>query len=193
MAAPVNPVPSTEQVIEQHLAECGLDRAGFTVRYEPDLQSIEIVIGPKAKATNDQFACIQKAVGYEILTFSNGAMQRAYLDYTNELARPQVLAMARSQLEKEGLLADFPERQNFDSTSLYAQALEKHCKLVPGKALTTSGNDIAFQPNPEEALNMKAFTKKYSCLLLAMQYAGALEREVKFGFIGNEAYSEEGQ
>lgn len=99
---PPVPPPSPEKVIEQRLIECGLDVSGVSVRYEDYLQSIEIVIRPTAGATADHFECIKNAAGYEIVTFEDREMYRAYSDYTAELARPEMLESLKAGLQERG-------------------------------------------------------------------------------------------
>jgi hypothetical protein len=180
---PQPPVPP-EQVIEQRLVKCGLDSRGFTVKYEDDLQSIEIVINDNAGATKDRFACIRKAAGYEIVTFRNGQMQRAYSDFVTELLRPQMTKEAKAELQKRGLLRNFPERASFDSVTAYAKALEAQCGLAPGSVLRPDTSGITFQP-PADDLNPQQWVEKYSCIFAVMNYASA-KGDAEFGFIGNE-------
>jgi hypothetical protein len=73
-----------EQQIAQALAECGLKAGGFTVRYEAELQSIEIGITPAAGAGPKQFPCIFRAVWPEIVTFEDSVMTGQYYAYVND-------------------------------------------------------------------------------------------------------------
>jgi len=43
--------PPLEQIIEQKLVACGLSSSGFTVTYQDELQSIEVVISDEVRAT----------------------------------------------------------------------------------------------------------------------------------------------
>ena len=111
---PAEPPPAHEQVIEQRLAQCGLDIGGVSVRFEDYLQSTEIVIRPTAGATVDHFECIKNAAGYEIVTFEDREMYQAYSDYTAELARPEMLESLKARLQEKGLLEALPERASFE-------------------------------------------------------------------------------
>jgi len=189
MDVPPEPLPASEQVIEQRLIDCGLSKSGFTVKYEDYLQSIEIVISPEAGTREDQFACIREAAGYEIVTFDDGAMQMAYLDFVSELVRPQMLTEARAELEQRGLLVGFPERETFDNLQLYAEALEVHSGLSPNSTLKVHGDSITFDPSRDNG-NFQEFSNKYSNLLVAIRFAVARGDFKNFGFIGNEKLAE---
>lgn len=185
---PPEPLPTQEQVIEQRLLECGLNPGGFTVKYEDYLQSIEIVIAPSAGATLNNFACINEAAGYEIVTFQDNAMFASYRDFASELARPEMMVMYEGRLKEAGLWVGFPDRENFGSLKEYAEALEVHAGIKPGSALRVSGDGILFDP-PSASSNYSNFAGRYSKLLLVVAYASTKER-VRFGFIGNEAFGE---
>jgi hypothetical protein len=189
MDVPPEPPATPEQVIEQGLVDCGLSKTGFTVKYEDYLQSIEIVIRSAAGVTNDHFACIREAAGYEIVSFEDGAMQMAYLDFVSELVRPQLLVEAKAELEERGLLADFPDRESFDNLQDYAEALEVHSGLSPNSTLKVHGDSITFDP-PRDGGNFQNFSNRYSNLLLAIRFAAARGDFRNFGFIGNEKYAE---
>lgn len=117
------PPPSPESVIEQRLVDCGLDAGGLTVKYEADLQSIEIVIKPNAGATSDHFPCIAEAAGHEVVRFEDGEAYVAYTNFTSELARPEMLAMLEAQLKETGLWEGFPKRQDFNTAEAGQQAV----------------------------------------------------------------------
>ncbi|HEX7750987.1 MAG TPA: hypothetical protein VF440_01150 [Novosphingobium sp.] len=177
--------PTQEQIIERKLLDCGLDARGISVKYEDELQSIEIRIRPASGATADHFKCIRDAAGHEIATFEDGKMFLAYSDYASEEARPQVLEMFKDGLRKRNLLEGFPERGSFANLADYARALELHGKISPGSTLQVSGDEIVFDPAHDQK-SPADFVEKYSDLLAIVGYACALER-IKFGFIGNAA------
>ena len=185
---PPEPLPIQEQVIEQRLLACGLNAGGFTVKYEDYLQGIEIAIAPSAGATSDNFACIKEAAGYEIVTFQDGTMLAAYMDFASELARPQMMVMYESRLKEAGLWEGFPGREDFRSLEEYAKALELHAGMKPGSALRVSGDGILFDP-PSASPDFADFAERYSNLLSVVSYASTRDR-VKFGFIGNERVAE---
>ena len=179
-----------EQVIEQRLVECGLNPSGFTVMYEDYLQSIEIIIKSEAGATPEQFGCIHEAADFEIVTFADLQMYRDYNDYVMELFRPKMLEDARQSLEKIGKLKNFPERADFGSDKLFAEAIEVHCDVPTDSALKEFGDGFVFMPPQEDYLDFDSFTAKYSCLNTAISYVAA-NRELDVGLIGNEAIREE--
>ncbi len=129
---PPEPRPAYEQVIEQKLIQCGLRAEGFTVKYEDELQSIEIVIHEGAGASRKNIDCIREAAGYEIVTFRDVDSQQAYDEKVFEALKPKMLAEARAALESRGLIDDFPERSSYASDKLFAEALERHCGIKPG-------------------------------------------------------------
>ena len=185
---PPEPLPTQEQIIEQRLLDCDLNPGGFTVKYEDYLQSIEIVIAPSAGATSDSFACITEAAGYEIVTFQDDAMYAAYMDFTSELARPEMMLMYEGRLKEARLWAGFPDREDFGSLEEYVEALEAHAGIKPGAALRVSGDGILFDPLSDSP-NYEDFAKRYSNLLLVVAYASTRDR-LNFGFLGNERVAE---
>lgn len=189
MTMPATPPSAHEQVIEQRLVECGLSPGGFTVKYEDYLQSIEIVITSAAGARKEHFPCIRQAVEHEIVSFADGAMQKAYSEYETEILRPQMLESATADLKKRGLLENFPERHRFATLELYAQALERHSGLPPKSALRVSGERIFFDPARGHT-NLRDFDKRYSSLLAMIMFATARGDFKGFGFIGNESFAE---
>lgn len=186
---PAEPPPSHEQVIEQRLAQCRLNIGGVSVRYEDYLQSIEIIIRPTANATADHFECIKNAAGYEIVTFEDREMYKAYSDYTAELARPEMLESLKAGLQEKGLLEALPERANFESLDAYAKALEAHGGVAPGSVLRVSGDEILFDP-PRDDKSPAAFLDHYSDLIGIIGYLSVRDG-FGFAFIGNEQFAEE--
>ena len=176
---------SQEQFIQQNLVDCGLVRTGISVKYEEELQSIEAIIRPEAKANQDHFACIKDAIGHELVTFTDGAMYDAYNEYAAEAARPQMLASLTAALQERKLLQGFPIRSDFPSLSEYARALEKHAGTKPGAALRFEGDAIVFDP-PHTATPPADFAAEYSDLLSVVMFASVRDH-ISFGFIGNEA------
>lgn len=190
MTTDATPPPAYEQVIEQRLIACGLRRDGFSVKYEDYLQSVEIVIKPAAGARKEHFPCIRQAVEYEIVSFADGSMQRAYSDFETGLLRPQMLESATAELRKRGLLTDFPDRKTYANFELYAEALEWHSGLAPRSSLRVSGKAIIFDP-PRSHLNFRDFEKRYSSLMAVISFAAA-RGDADFAFTGNEAVAETG-
>lgn len=184
----LNPPPTSEQVIEGRLIECGLNAKGILVKYEDDLRSIQVIIRPISGATANHFECIRAAAGHEIVTFEDGKMYIAYSEYTAEVVRPQVLEIFKDELRKKNLLERFPERRNFASLADYTRALELHGGISPGSTLRVYGDGIVFDPAHDET-DPEDFVEKYSDLLAIVGYACALEH-LKFGFIGNAAAPE---
>ena len=186
---PPVPPPSPEKVIEQRLIECGLDVSGVSIRYADYLQSIEIVIRPIAGATAEDFECIKNAAGYEIVTFEDRKMYRAYSDYRVELARPEMLESLKARLQEKGLLEDLPERGNFENLEAYAKALEAHGGVAPGSVLRVYGDEILFYP-PRDDESSAAFLDHYSDLIGIIGYL-SLRDGFGFAFIGNEQFSDD--
>lgn len=187
---PPEPPLAQVQVIQQKLVECGLKADGFTVKYEDELQSIEIVIDSQAGASIDKFDCIRAAAQYEIVTFNDGGLQAAYSDRVAELMRPKLLEDAQEGLKKRGLLEGFPERANFASDKLFAEALETHCGEKPGSFLVESQWGIIVQP-PKAAPFGSEELDRMSCIMNALMYVSAKGENFKVGFIGNEQFRDE--
>lgn len=181
------PEPSAhkEQVIQQNLIDCGLLRTGISVKYEEELQSIEVIIRPEAKASHTHFTCIKDGVGNELVTFTDGSMYAAYNEYAAEAVRPQMLASLTATLQERKLLQGFPVRSDFPSLSDYARALEKHAGTKPGAALRVDGDAIVFDP-PHKRTPPADFAAQYSNLLSVVMFASVRDH-ISFGFIGNAA------
>lgn len=182
---PQVPPPAYEQMLTQKLLECGLRNGGFTVKYEDELQSVEIVIDKSARASAEHFDCIKKAVDHQIVTFKDPDLQQAYQDRVFETLRPKMLADARAELEKRGVLNGFPERSKFGSDKLFAEALERQCGMLPGSFFVQSEWGLIGQPKLDG--QSKADEDRMSCLMAAIMYVSARGDGFKFGFIGNEA------
>lgn len=163
---------------------------GFTVKYEDELQSIEIKIGPQSGASNDKFD-FREASQNEIITFEDGGLQSAYSERVAELMRPALLKDAREVLRKRGLLTGFPERKNFASDKLFAEALETHCGIEPGSFLIAGQLGLIAQP-PKIGPLGSAEWDRMSCLMNALMYVSAKGENFKVGFIGNEKFRDEG-
>lgn len=188
---PQVPPPAHEQVLTQKLLKCGLRNGGFTVKYERELQSVVIVIDGDAGASVEHFGCIREAVGYEIATFKNPELQQAYQDWVFEALKPKMLADARAELLKHGVLDGFPERSKFGSDKLFAEALERQCGMKPGSFFVQSQWGLIGQP--KLGRQSEADEDRMSCLMAAIMYVSAKGEKFKFGFIGNEAFAPEQQ
>ncbi|MCP3735391.1 hypothetical protein M9979_10970 [Sphingomonas sp. RP10(2022)] len=181
--------PAYEQVLTQKLIHCGLHHGGFTVKYERELQSVEIVIGQDAGAATKHFDCIREAAGHEIVTFENPELHQAYEDRVFKALRPKILADARAELERRGVLHSFPERSKFASDKLFAEALERQCGMKPGSFFVESQSGLIGQPKPGR--QSKADEERTACLMAAIMYVSAKGEPFKFGFVGNEAIPSE--
>ena len=186
---PPEPLPAQEQVIEQKLRDCGLKADGITVKYENELQSIEVVITPEAGAAPEHFPCIHEAVFPEIVWFSDQTMFVQYTNFEAEMVRPQVLAELEASLRKSGLWENFPQRPNFETTADYSAALEAHAGFVPGTALQVAGADQLTLIPPDSDQGYAEFAERISKLLAVLGYA-SVTGQISFGFIGNEKYRE---
>lgn len=176
-------IPSAyEQVLVKKLVGCGLRVEGFTVRDEAELQSVEVVIGEKAGAKIEQVECIREAAGSEIVTIQDPAVRQAYDDRIVEVMRPAMLASAKAELERRGVLNGFPERSAFPSDKSFAEALERQCGVMPGSIFVESHWGLTVQPSGMDA----ASSDKLACVLAAAYYATVRGDAFSFGIIGNE-------
>jgi hypothetical protein len=186
MDTPPVPPPAYEQVIAHKLADCGLSSRGFKIAYENELQSYEIVVDRSAGVAPEMFGCLRDAVGSEIVTFEDQHLSEQYQAFVAEAVRPQMVADAEAELARRGLLTGFPRRADFASDALFAEALEEHCGLAKGEAIRPIDHVLVFDPPSASKHDFEAFTARYSCLLAAIQLAGA-RSEAEFVFVGNEA------
>lgn len=186
---PPEPAAAQEQLIEEKLIGCGLKAGGFSVRYEDYLQSIEVVITPAAGATPEQFGCINEAAFPEIVTFEDGPMFTQYIEYLDELYRPQALADAQAALTEQGLLKNFPAREDFGTLADYARALEAHAGFAPGTMLRFDGDKVLVFGPPSNAMLADTDLERLSVLLAVVLYASARDG-FTIGFIGNDKIRE---
>lgn len=186
---PPEPPLVQEQQIAQALVDCGLKAGGFTVRYEAELQSIEVVIRPAAEAGPEQFPCIFNVVWPEIVTFEDSVMTQQYYAYVSDHLRPQILADAEAGLRERGLLDEFPDRSRYATFADYIRALEVHAGFTPGSVLQLDGDDrvtVVFQESIELA---DVSYDRFAALFAVLTFASATG-EFKLGFVGNEKVSD---
>ena len=182
---PQVPPPAYEQVVTHKLLQCGLRNGGFTVKYEEELQSVEIVIDREAGATSEQIECIRQATGNYVVTFKDPELQKAYLDRVFDAFRPKMLADARADLEKRGVFDGFPERSAYASEMLFGVALERQCGLKPGSFFVQSQSGLVVQP--KLGRQNKTEEDRMACMMTAIMYVTAKGEDFTFGFVGNEA------
>lgn len=183
--------PSSEQVIEQKLLDCGLKSGAFTVKYEDYLRSIEVVIGADAGADLEDFECIRAAVGHEIVTFQDDHLQIAYADQSYELVKPKMLADAAEGLRKRGLLDGFPERANFSSDKAFAEAIESHCGVEVGSFFAESEWGLIAKSTAGNGRLSASDWDKMTCLMNSLMHASAKGDGFKIGFIGNQKFRDD--
>ncbi len=171
----------------EKLLRCGLRSGGFSVQYEDELQSVEIVIHRSADASAKRFDCVHRAAGSAVVTFEDPDLGRAYQDQVFAALKPNMLADARAELVKHGALDGFPERVQFDSEKLFAEALERQCGMQPGSFFVQSQWGLIVRPRSDR--QSKVDENKMSCLMAAVMYVAARSEDFKFRFIGNEAFA----
>jgi hypothetical protein len=187
--APPEPPPSQELVIEQKLLDCGLEAGGFMVRYEDELQSIEVVIKPAGQSGPEQFECIFGAVWPEIVTFEDRSTTERYYAYVSNRLRDQILADAEASLDKLGLRGGFPERDDYANFADYIRALEGHAGFAPGSVLKIDGDDrvtVDFQESNEPA---EISYERFATLFTVLKFA-SVKGEFTLGFVGNDKFRE---
>lgn len=185
--APPDQLPAQEQVIERKLLDCGLKAGGFTVKYEDELQSIEVVIKSAAGAGSEQFPCIFEAVWPEIVTFEDSVTTAQYYAYVSDQLQDQILADAQAGLEERGLLDGFPDRSRYKTLADYIRALEVHAGFAPGSVLQLDGENRLTIVFPESIEPAESSYERIATLLVVLKFASA-SGEFKLGFVGNEKY-----
>lgn len=183
------PLPSQEQVISA-LADCGLDRAGISIAYDNDVQSDVVRIKVIARATDQQFACINAATQGSMASFEDTGQDNAYSAYVAALMRPRMIADARNQLAAAGKLKGMPIFGQFPDAASFFRAVEVHCGVKPGLAFKEVGaGEWSLLPQGSGAKDFERLT----CLIgvWMAQDEDWSARGLSFGFIGNEAFSEQ--
>ncbi|MEM1195885.1 MAG: hypothetical protein AAGH57_07250 [Pseudomonadota bacterium] len=186
MDAPTPDYSAAELRLTDRLIECGLERKGVSIKYDPDLLGFSINILKEAKAEPADFRCISEAVGYEFVLFENGELMSGYLEFQSEQMRPQLLRETTLELQEHGLLDGFPDFEDFTSVESYVHALEGHAGLKPGEALRVDGRWVTFEPRIIPG-DFSRFSERYTKLLAVIRYTNLrYPNAFKFGFIGNE-------
>jgi hypothetical protein len=187
------PPAENYQVVEA-LVDCGLDRGGFSVTHERDIQDDFIRIGEHTVVSPGQFACIRTAAAGTILWFDDRATSEAYSAYVESQVRAEISRSAREELAKQGRLAALPEIARHASPADFAQAVEGFCKVRAGQILIRHGVD-AWEIRPQ--LDAKGHVddsaiEKIGCIFNALmaQTEDLSRYGFNFGFIGNEAVVE---
>lgn len=182
--------PAGPEQIAVALVECGLNRSGFKVSYEKDLESELVVIDVSAGASASQFGCIRNATRTAIVQFKVSDIGAAYDSFESELARPQVIASARDSLAKAGKLEGLPLATQFPNMMLFAQALELHCGYRPGEVLVEYAKGTWTIDPTRNGAGKDAYGdyEKVGCIFgsLMAQPEDISKYGFSFGFIGNE-------
>ena len=102
-----------------------------------------------------------------------------------------MLAEARNELEKRGLLKGFPEREKFATDDEFTEALEVHCGLKPKSTIRRTEFGLMVLPDaiPPGRLSDEQW-ERTTCLMASIMYVSALGADFKIGFIGNEKIRE---
>ena len=146
--------------------------------------------------TDHQITCLsasERHPPHPILMFSDQDVSRRYY----ELQHQQERVDAKEWLRARGLLAALPSyNPNSETVSQFAARIEQFCSIKPGSILTMhSSGTLTTKPEwAEQQLkrgSSKAEEQKFWCLLNSLTASNLEERGVRFGFIGNEAYSAE--
>lgn len=186
---PPEPPAAQEEVIAAKLAECGLKAGGFTVRYEAELQGVEVLISPLAEATPAMFGCIHDATFPEFVRFEDLAAFRQFIAFQEELFRPQAMAEGEAELQKRGLWEGFPRREAHPDLPDLARALEVHAGFSPGTMLRAeAGIRIVIDP-VDRNLWVQMDNERLAVLLVVLKFASARDR-FSIGFIGNDKVRE---
>ncbi len=103
---------------------------------------IVIRIRREGRPAADRMDCIHRAAHPSLLLFDDPAWQASYDRHAAEQARADLLASARTQLAKMGLLTGFPRRADHADTADYLRALERHAGFAEGSALRMVGDGV---------------------------------------------------
>jgi hypothetical protein len=162
------------------------------ITYEDLLQSEQILVKSKS-LTDEQLHCLSGLEGsspYPIVILENAELTRR----SYHLQHQQERVDAKEWLRARNLLASLPSyNPAAETVSQFARRLEAFCGIEPGSMLTTHElGMLTIKPEWTEQSLMspsKGDQDKFWCLMNAMSASNLEEQGVRFGFIGNEAYS----
>lgn len=186
------PPPSYAQTIEA-IAKCDIPRANIRIKYEDYLQSDEVTISDLGQVTDGKFRCLRAAVHpFYILTLQNGAQQAAFYDLSERDDRPRQLAQAREWARKRGMLDRVPTFDPERGITEFSAALDTVCGFTRGSALQAKGASwVTVRPDFISKNDFEKSSNALECLMQMFAASNAPENGIKFGFIGNEAYTED--
>ena len=185
------PPPGYAQTIEA-IVQCDISRANIRIAYEDELQSDEITIADLGTLTDKKLQCLKAAVHpFYILTIRDNVQQAAFYEFSRNEERPKEQAKAREWVRSKGLLDRLPSFDPKQGISVFGVALEKACGLKAGSALMPFGqSSLTVRPDFIRNDKFKKLGDSLYCLTQMFAASNANEHDIRFAFIGNEAFRE---
>lgn len=174
----------------ESLVGCGLSKTGITITYDDTLQGHVINISAYAGARPENLECIWRATHFEFVEFAESRFNEAFGKLTENHYLPLAMESARKALAEKGLLDKLPRRTDFASDAEFVHALEVHCGFRAGSVLELRTGTFTIRPSAFQVPFGSEEFAKLSGLMSAMMVAAPENGTFKFGFVGNEAYSE---
>lgn len=181
-------LPPATPVIQQ-LARCGLKAEKLHVRFDDLLQSDVVTVKTGSGADPEMFICIRRAVwGNTDIAFEDTQLDAEYRKFDQAVGTAEVKAQARAWLSSKGLLDKLPTFKVLEQSSSVIEKIEAFCSIPRGTALdevlpgliSLKRGFLSLPPKPQ-----------LSCLLNVLMVVDLEKQGLRFGFIGNEAFSEE--
>jgi hypothetical protein len=171
------------------LKPCGLNANDITVRFDDEIQSTIVTVKSSVKVDASSFICLRQALWAKAdIDFEDDHPRKSYRKFDDEISRAEGRAVARAWFEQRGLLDKLPSFTDGDSASSVTAKVEYFCGLKPG---------FAFEERFPGLLSIKRELMTVppkpglECLFYAMAAIDTDKVGMRFGFIGNEAVSEE--
>ena len=193
--------PTILEQLRASVQRCGIALCEFEISYEDYLQSEEIRVS-SAELSDEKIECLhrlQASPPFPIVTFVNPEV----LARACELQEVEGRKRSRAWHEHRDMLSSLPTFDPAREKPLeFAHRLEAFCGIKPGTAfefheeLSILTPKIGWIDQPLRRgwlwrkLHGKRHNDQFECLLNAMSASNAEERNIKFGFLGNEAYSD---
>jgi hypothetical protein len=181
---------------------CGIPRSEFEVSYEDYLRSEEIRVMSSSldDETIQSLKAIERAAPFPIVTFVDPDVSRRSWELTAEHYK----AESREWLRQQGLLDRLPLYDpDLESPMQFARRLEEFCGIQPGSVFEMNEQLNVITPKTDwiaqsvrkgrvwQKRHGAKHLQQFHCLMNAMSATDADEHGIRFGFIGNQATSDE--
>ena len=180
------PPQDAQQTIAAVVA-CGVPRAQVRIEYEEELQLDVLRIGKVGGAGDRRLRCILQAVHpVYAVEIADPREEAAYWTLALEHGRARARAEGEIWLRQRGLFDALPRYRAGADVTAYARAVEAHCGVESGTALTLADREtLTVRAQFLDGVRGRG-GDELACLTNVLAASGLAEGGVNFGFIGGE-------